>query len=60
MKPKQLRRNKEHWFLRYIGTCPMCNRDVSYSVKMVGRKPKNPAERTIIMNYSDTRDKCEG
>ena len=52
--------NRKYWIRRYIGECPVCGRDQSWSERVYGRKPQDWRKRIVYLNDIQTYDGCIG
>ena len=50
---------KQYWYRRYIGECPVCGRDKSYKERVCGEKPTDPKDRIVYLSDTQTYDYCE-
>ena len=47
-----------HWYLRYVGECPVCGRDKGYRERVYGDKPKDKRKCVVYLPDTVTYDHC--
>jgi len=47
-----------YWMRRYVGECPVCGADQSYSVRVEGDKPESPSDRIEMLSTEECYDQC--
>ena len=52
-------KHRRHWYMLYLGECPVCGRDASHRVRVYGRRPKF-INRYVYMSEAETYDGCMG
>jgi hypothetical protein len=55
----QRRKQKRHWYRRYVGECPVCGRDKGFRERVYGRRPKRPRNRIVYLPDTETYDYCD-
>lgn len=50
--------SKPHWYMIYVGECPVCGRDQGYRERVYGKKPKDQRKCYKQLSTSETYDHC--
>ena len=55
--PRSRKTSKPHWYLSWIGECPVCGRDMSYKERMYGKRP-DPKKTHLVEYLTPTEAYC--
>lgn len=57
LAPADALRTRRHWYMTYVGECPVCGRDASYRKRVYGRPPAKH-RRYESLAGRETYDQC--